>query len=85
MKPGDAVIAIKHVKCDNKYSPEHGRIIPKGYIDIIVTNNSQNDGIGLQGDKDPAGWFWGKRNFRILANESELDAVIKELELTLVN
>lgn len=85
MKLGDAVIAIKHIKCNNDNSPEHGRIIPKGYIDIIVTINPQDTGIGLQGDKDPAGWFWSKSNFRILANESELDAVIKEIELTLVN
>jgi hypothetical protein len=85
MKPGDAVIAIKHIRSNNPSSPEHGRIIPKGYIDIIVTVNDEWKGIGLQNDKDPAGYFWGKDNFRLLAEESELDNVLRELELSILN
>lgn len=85
MKPGDAVIAIEHIRCTNPNSPEYGRVIPKGYIDIVVTVNSDWKGIGLQTDKDPAGWFWNETKFRILATEDELDAVLTELELTLVN
>ena len=85
MKPGDAVIALEHIKCVNKYSPEYGRVIPKGYIDIVVTSDDNRKGIGLQNDKDPAGWFWSKSKFRILADEAELDAVLKELELSVLN
>lgn len=85
MKPGDAVIALKHIRSNNPSSPELGRVIPKGYIDIIITVNDKIGGIGLQGDVDPAGFFWEKKNFRILATENELDAVLTELELTLVN
>jgi len=84
MKPGDAVIALNHVVVNNPNSPELGRVIPKGYIDIIVTVNNEGH-IGLQNDKDPAGYFWNKKNFRILAQESELDAVLKELELSVLN
>lgn len=85
MKPGDAVIVIKNVKSLNPKSPEYGRVLPEGYIDIVVTINPDNGGIGLQNDKDPAGWFWGKSNFRKLATANELDTVLRELELAVLN
>jgi hypothetical protein len=85
MKPGDAVIALKHIRSNNPLSPELGRVIPKGYIDIVVTVNDTLNGIGLQNDKDPAGFFWEKKNFRILATEDELDVVLRELELSILN
>ena len=84
MKPGDAVVAITHIKANNPSTPEYGRVIPKGYIDIIVTV-SKDGHLGLQNDKDPAGYFWNKKNFRKLANADELDEVLRELELALVN
>ena len=85
MKPGDAVMVIKTIKSLNSQSPEYGRILPEGYIDIVVTVNPDNNGIGLQNDKDPAGWFWSKSNFRKLANADELDMVLRELELAVLN
>lgn len=84
MKPGDAVVALTHIKANNPKTPEYGRVIPKGYIDIVVTING-NGHLGLQGDKDPAGYFWNKKNFRKLASADELDEVLRELELALVN
>lgn len=85
MKIGDAVITIRHVKSNNASSPEYGRVLPKGYIDIIVAINPEVDGISLQGDKDPAGWFWSKSNFKLLASEQEIDTVLRELELAALN
>lgn len=85
MKIGDAVMAVRHVRSNNVNSPECGRVIPKGYIDIIVAVNEDIGGIALQGDKDPAGWFWNKKNFRLLATENELDKVLRELELAQLN
>ena len=85
MKIGDAVMAVKHVTSNNVESPEYGRTIPKGYIDIIVAIDEIVGGISLQGDKDPAGWFWSKKNFRLLATENEIDNVLRELELALTN
>lgn len=85
MKIGDAVMAIRHVTATNVSSPEYGRTLPQGYIDIIVSINDKTGGIGLQGDKDPAGWFWSNSNFRLLATEDEMDAVLTELELAKLN
>ena len=85
MKPGDAVVAIKFIESKNPESPEYGRVLPKGYIDIIVTVNDSNEGIGLQNDIDPGGWFWSKSNFKLLAEEAELDKVLRELELIALN
>lgn len=84
MKPGDAVIALKHIKANNPNTPEYGRVIPQGYIDIVVTVNDDGH-LGLQNDKDPAGYFWHKNNFRKLADSEELDTVIRELELAVLN
>ena len=81
MKIGDAVIAVKEVKCINKNSPEFGRVIRKGFIDFIITINPEGTGLGLQSDLDPAGWFWNKYNFKVLASESEVEEAIEQLEV----